>query len=209
MVSGQALRLTLAVNCEAGRKWSKGNLSRLAGGSSSGFHLDRNDTGRNKVYVLRDFAGKRIRIRSEVLAPGFLVLIKVVVGLENVLELANRSLKVQPAFALGRRDLVFRDSSLNQPSLDSFNRFRGRREEVNDLVLGVMTSVVFRRWIRTVNLLTARSVDTSSAKTYTSMRYSMPLSRFRCFKAIRTGTNVSAAARFVTRLVTASKSRFS
>lgn len=81
------------------------------------------------------------------------MIVHVVLGLENRLELPNSRLEVDPALALGSGDLVGGNTRLDQPALDGVDGVLIGSEELNNLILGIVLAIVGRRRIGTVFVL--------------------------------------------------------
>lgn len=72
---------------------------------------------------------------------GLDMVIHVVLGLENRLELPDGGLEVDPALALGEGDFVGRNARLDQPAFDGVDGVLVWGEELDNLILGVVLAV--------------------------------------------------------------------
>lgn len=77
------------------------------------------------------------------LTSALAVLVRVIAGLEDALQLANRGLELEPTLALGRANVLGRNTTLDKPVLDRVDGLLAGLEQLDHLILGVMLAVVF------------------------------------------------------------------
>lgn len=94
--------------------------------------------------MLRDISRQRVLFNTKVLSVGLRVLVNVIVSFENLLKVADCSLKIEPALALGRADLVSRHAGLDEPVGDGMDGRLARGKEIDNLFLGVVLCVILR-----------------------------------------------------------------
>lgn len=138
--------------------WNRLASSRNATSSSLGVLCrlvgrGHDDCRRNEVDEVGNLVRERVLIGTNVGVSSLDMVVHVVLGLENRLELSNSRLEVNPALALGSGDLVGRNTRLDQPVLDGVDRVLIRGEELNNLILGIVFAIVGRGRIRTVRAL--------------------------------------------------------